>query len=137
MNSWSLANHALAPCAAYAVYFDHARRSSPEFRRQLRRNERRQERQAQVDAEAETQNQREAIKTAVDEAKEDGFPTSVEEKEAYFLDQVTVGEHLGADPSRAIEAALAFYKGLKVYPQPGDLIGIYDKTVPKVRWRCL
>ncbi|KAF3767763.1 protein import receptor MAS20, partial [Cryphonectria parasitica EP155] len=116
---------------AYAVYFDHARRSKPEFRRQLRRNDRRQARQAKVEAEVENLHQREAIKQAVDEAKEEGFPTSVEEKEAYFLDQVTMGEQLGSDPSRAIDAALAFYKGLKVYPQPGDLIGIYDKTVPK------
>lgn len=35
---------------------------------------------------------------------------------------------LGADK---IESALAFYKALKVYPQPKDLISIYDKTVPK------
>lgn len=35
---------------------------------------------------------------------------------------------LGSDN---IEAALAFYKALKVYPQPKDLISIYDKTVPK------
>lgn len=117
---------------AYAVYFDHARRNKPEFRRQLRRNERRQVRQAKVDAEAETQQQREIIKQVVDEARQEGFPTSVEEKESYFLEQVTQGETLGTDPSRAIEAALAFYKGLKVYPQPGDLITIYDKTVPKV-----
>lgn len=33
--------------------------------------------------------------------------------------------------SRNIEAALAFYKALKVYPEPKDLINIYDKTVPK------
>jgi len=26
------------------------------------------------------------------------------------------------------EAALCFYKALKVYPQPSDLITIYDKT---------
>lgn len=26
---------------------------------------------------------------------------------------------------------MAFYKALKVYPQPKDLISIYDKTVPK------
>lgn len=31
-----------------------------------------------------------------------------------------------------MEAALCFYKALKVYPQPSDLITIYDKTVPKV-----
>lgn len=30
-----------------------------------------------------------------------------------------------------MEAALCFYKALKVYPQPSDLMQIYDKTVPK------
>ena len=33
--------------------------------------------------------------------------------------------------SDQVEAALCFYKALKVYPQPRDLISIYDKTVPK------
>ena len=33
--------------------------------------------------------------------------------------------------SKQVEAALCFYKALKVYPQPKDLIQIYDKTVPK------
>ena len=33
--------------------------------------------------------------------------------------------------SKQVEAALCFYKALKVYPQPRDLISIYDKTVPK------
>ena len=39
-----------------------------------------------------------------------------------------IGLGIGSDQ---IEAALCFYKALKVYPQPGDLINIYDKTVPK------
>lgn len=30
-----------------------------------------------------------------------------------------------------LDAALCFYSALKVYPQPGDLIAIYDKTCPK------
>lgn len=33
--------------------------------------------------------------------------------------------------SDRVEAALCFYRALKVYPQPRDLIQIYDKTVPK------
>ncbi|TRX98723.1 hypothetical protein FHL15_000065 [Xylaria flabelliformis] len=33
--------------------------------------------------------------------------------------------------SQTTEAALAFYKALKVYPTPRDLISIYDKTVDK------
>jgi mitochondrial import receptor subunit TOM20 len=35
---------------------------------------------------------------------------------------------IGSDP---IGAALCFYKGLKVYPEPKSLIEIYDNTVPK------
>ena len=36
---------------------------------------------------------------------------------------------IGSDP---VDAALCFYRALKVYPQPRELINIYDKTVPKV-----
>lgn len=34
--------------------------------------------------------------------------------------------------SNQLDAALCFYKALKVYPNPGELVTIYDKTVPKV-----
>jgi import receptor subunit TOM20 len=37
----------------------------------------------------------------------------------------------GAD---SVEAALCFYRALKVYPNPRELINIYDKTVPKVSY---
>ncbi len=146
------------------MYFDYRRRSSPEFRRALRRNERRQQRAEKDQEQASAIAQRQFIKQAVDEAKEEGFPTSSEEKEAYFLEQVQAGEILGADrefppfrwntslpflwtrsglantyvlliptATKTVETALAFYKALKVYPTPGDLINIYDKTVSKVR----
>lgn len=138
--------------AGYAVFFDYRRRSQADFRRTLRRNERRQARAEKEEAEESTRRQRDAIKARVDEAKDEGFPTGVEEREAYFNEQVMSGEMLSSDrmdsppfhspdgaamlmPSTAtksIESALAFYKGLKVYPAPGDLIKIYDSTVPKV-----
>ncbi|GAO16775.1 uncharacterized protein UV8b_06793 [Ustilaginoidea virens] len=116
---------------AYALYFDFRRRSHAEFRRDLRRNERRQVRAEKDEAEASTRRQREAIKARVDEAKEEGFPAGVEEREVYFNEQVMSGELLSSDPAKTVESALAFYKGLKVYPAPGDLIKIYDSTVPK------
>ncbi|KAH6635140.1 mitochondrial outer membrane translocase complex, subunit Tom20 domain-containing protein [Chaetomium sp. MPI-SDFR-AT-0129] len=116
---------------AYAAYFDYRRRNSADFRRQLRRNQRQQQRAEKSHAEASAVAQRQAIKDAVDDAKEEGFPASAEEKEAYFLEQVQAGEVLGADPSKATEAAICFYKALKVYPTPNDLISIYDKTVSK------
>jgi len=116
---------------AYVAYFDYQRRNQAEFRRKLRRNERRQARAEKEEAEASTQRQRAAIKSLVDDAKVEGFPGGVEEREAYFNEQVMAGEMLSQDPSRKVESALAFYKGLKVYPAPGDLIKIYDSTVPK------
>ncbi|KAM7200064.1 Mitochondrial outer membrane translocase complex, subunit Tom20 domain containing protein [Naviculisporaceae sp. PSN 640] len=116
---------------AYAAYFDYRRRNDPEFRRSLRREYRRQARSEKEKAEAGVQAQRQRIKQAVDEAKEEGFPTSVEEKEAYFLEMVQNGELLGTDPTKTFDSALAFYKALKVYPTPGELINIYDKTVGK------
>lgn len=116
---------------AYAVYFDYQRRADPNFRRNLRKNERKQHRAEKDAAEMQTVRQRQEIKQAVAEAKEEGFPQDVEAKEAYFLQQVSEGETLSADPAHALDAALAFYKGLKVYPTPADLINIYDKTVPK------
>lgn len=45
-----------------------------------------------------------------------------------FKQTLTTNVRTGADQ---VEAALCFYKALKVYPSPRDLISIYDKTVPK------
>ena len=82
---------------AYAVYFDYKRRNDPEFRRQLRRSARRQARQEKEYAELSQQAQRQRVRQMVDEAKEEGFPTTSDEKEAYFLEQVQAGEIMGQD----------------------------------------
>lgn len=34
--------------------------------------------------------------------------------------------------SQSLEAALCFFRALKVYPNAEELFQIYDKTVPKV-----
>ncbi|KAL8743166.1 MAG: hypothetical protein Q9190_004450 [Brigantiaea leucoxantha] len=116
---------------AYAVYFDHKRRTDPEFRKALKRESRRIAKFEKEEAEAQGALQRETIRAAVTEAQDEGFPTNVEEKEAYFMNEVGRGEVLCQSESTHVEAALCFYKALKVYPQPTDLIQIYDKTVPK------
>ncbi|KAL8686964.1 MAG: hypothetical protein Q9224_005290 [Gallowayella concinna] len=122
-------------CLAYAVYFDHKRRTDPEFRKNLKRESKRiakvAKEEAKEEAEAQGAKQKRLIREAVTEAIEEGFPTNVEEKEAYFMNEVGHGEVLCQNESTHIEAGLCFYKALKVYPQPGDLITIYDKTVPK------
>jgi import receptor subunit TOM20 len=79
---------------AYAVYFDHRRRSDPEFRRQLKRDSKRQARAAKEEAEAQSKNQKKAIREAVDKANEAGFPEDPEEIEGYFMQEVAQGEGL-------------------------------------------
>lgn len=82
---------------AYAVYFDHKRHTDPEFRRSLKKNNRRLARAVKEEAEAHGAMQKEAIKKAVQQAKAEGFPTDLEEKESYFMGQVAKGETLCAE----------------------------------------
>lgn len=83
--------------AAYALYFDHKRRTDPDFRKALKREARREARVARSQAEAAGAAQKNAIKRAVQEAEEEGFPSGVEDREAYFMQQVAEGESLSQD----------------------------------------
>ncbi|KAI5806759.1 putative mitochondrial import receptor subunit [Peziza echinospora] len=115
-----------------AIYFDYKRRNDPEFRKALRRDRKKYVKvQKQQEAAASAQ-QRDAIAHALLQVEIEGFPEDVDQKEAFFMNEVAQGEGLCQEgPERALDAALCFYKALKVYPQPKDLISIYDKTVPK------
>ena len=84
---------------AYAAYFDHKRRTDPEFRKALKRESRREARVAREQAEAQGAQQKTTLREAVKKAKEIGFPTEIEEKESYFMNEVARGETLCQDGS--------------------------------------
>jgi import receptor subunit TOM20 len=52
---------------------------------------------AREEAEQERLHTRAAIKSAVKDAQAEGFPTDVEEKEAYFMQEVSRGEALSGE----------------------------------------
>lgn len=79
---------------AYAIYFDHRRRTDPNFRKELKRESKRQARAAKEEAEAQGKEQKQAIRDAVARANEEGFPKDPEEIEAYFMQEVAQGEAL-------------------------------------------
>jgi import receptor subunit TOM20 len=85
------------PCSAYAVYFDYQRRNNPDFRKALKRDAKRQARKAKEEDEALGKQQKAEIKAAIEEALEEGFPTDIEEKEAFFLQQISQGEAMAND----------------------------------------
>ncbi|CAG8596803.1 8167_t:CDS:2 [Ambispora gerdemannii] len=72
------------------------------------------------------------VREALDEVGKEDFPETVEGKEKFFMDQVAMGESLFAGGESGYQsAAICFYKALKVYPSPVELIMIYQKTIPE------
>lgn len=118
---------------AYAVYFDHKRRSDPAFRKTLKKQHKKVAKAMEQEAKASENAQKDKIKQVVEEANDEGFPRDPEETEAYFMQEVAQGEQMATSGADPVETALCFYRALKVYPNPRELISIYDKTVPKVR----
>jgi mitochondrial import receptor subunit TOM20 len=63
----------------------------------LKKESKRQARAAKEEAAAYTVRQRAAIKTAMAKLKEEGFPSDVEEREAYFMSEVARGEIMSGE----------------------------------------
>ncbi len=117
----------------YAIYFDYKRRNDPEFRKAIKRE---QKRLASVQKEKEREEAEgfeQHITRAYKKCKETTLPTSPEEREQAFMQEVAKGEQLyGQGKQNAIESAVCFFKALRMYPQPAELIKIYEQTVPDV-----
>ncbi len=82
---------------AYALYFDHRRRTDADFRKALKRESRRQDKVAKAESAAEVANQRKQIRELLEEANKAGFPTDPERIEEYFLAEVAAGEEMCTD----------------------------------------
>lgn len=116
--------------AAYVAYFDYQRRADPNFRRKLRRNERQQHR-AEKDAAAEDAVRlRQTIKAVVAEAKEEGYPTDTEGREAYFLQAVSEGETLSADRECLPVVACERIGGCKIQEPTANLNDLTQPPAP-------
>ncbi|PWZ03195.1 MAS20-domain-containing protein, partial [Testicularia cyperi] len=117
----------------YAIYFDHKRQTDPAFRKSLKKDNKKTVKASKREAAKRAKEEDKFIEELLAEVRSPGtFPAGVEEREQYFLKYVSLGEQLfamGAD--KYLEASAAFFKALKVYPQPVELIMIYQKAVPK------
>jgi len=125
---------------AYAIYFDHRRRTDAKFRKRLRREKKKVDKSVAQEATSTSASGAASgdvalptaeIIAAMARIKDDQVPTTPSERESYFMLQVEKGELLCAQgPDYAVEAALAFFGALRVYPSPVELIVIFQKTVP-------
>ena len=118
---------------AYAVYFDYKRRNDVDFRRKLKKEKKRVNKaaaQAQASEEVPLTVSPEMLREAMEAIKNEPVPP-IEQREGYFMSQVSMGEQLASQgPTFHLPAAIAFFRALRVYPAPAELIGIYESTVP-------
>lgn len=120
-----------AAAVGYAVYFDYSRRHNAEFRKALRKSAKKHAKIQTDEANSAKSAKVSQMKQILEESlKEEPLPTSPAEKEQYFMTQVTQGEQLASIPGNEIPAAIAFYRALSVYPNPTDILGIYQKSIP-------
>ncbi|XP_006456742.1 hypothetical protein AGABI2DRAFT_195752 [Agaricus bisporus var. bisporus H97] len=128
---------------AYLVYFDYKRRNDSQFRKKLRKEKKRvnktvAEEKSQSAASDTAPSDTELLREALEQVKSEHVPSTSEEKETYFMTQVSMGEQLASQgPSLHVPAAIAFYKALRVYPTPVELIMIYQKTVPEAIFKLI
>lgn len=115
----------------YAVYFDYQRRNNPEFRKSLKKQEKKLQHAAEARSKVEKEKTSQALRAAAAELKAEPVPTSPEQQEAYFQEQVAEAEKFATmGPDAYIESAKHFFRALRVYPQPVELLMIYQKVAP-------
>ncbi|KAJ3740960.1 hypothetical protein DFH05DRAFT_1507880 [Lentinula detonsa] len=132
----TIAGIAALSIVAYAVYFDYKRRNDVDFRKKLKKDKKRVDKsiassKASLPPDSSAVSADE-LREALEQVKAEQVPASPEQKEAYFMAQVASGEQLSLKgPMFSLPAALAFYRALRVYPSPVELMVIYQKTVPE------
>ena len=88
----------------------------------------------------------EYLKDALELVKNEVYPSSIDDKEKYFMENLQQGEvlfrqgrplvdiqyvKLASGAEKTAESAACFFRAVKVYPNPVDLLVILQKSVPE------
>ncbi|KAG8833847.1 hypothetical protein FRC17_009964 [Serendipita sp. 399] len=126
--------------AGYAVYFDYVRRNDPQFRKRLRKEKKRVDRSNSsikaAAASAKGLPTDAELDAALQLVRDENLPATPEEKEQYFMQNLAIGEQLSTQ-GLALPAALAFFRAMRVYPEPMQLVMILEKTLPDDMFRIV
>ncbi|KAI8871297.1 SET domain-containing protein [Ramicandelaber brevisporus] len=156
--SWLFAGLAVAAVAGigYATYFDYRRRNDKTFRKALQKERKKAAKKDQqkrsaaaggagadsttssrsgagdadgADASPEALEKR--VKELLAQIAKDELPTTPEGLEQMFTENLTRGEQLmQLGPDAFDVAALCYYRALRVFPNPIELITVYQRTLP-------
>ncbi|KAJ2819499.1 mitochondrial import receptor subunit tom20, partial [Coemansia erecta] len=133
----------------YIAYFDYKRRNDRQFRRKLKRDRKKAEKTATKITNSNNNSNGNGDGPSLDDISDQALellnavakeklPESPEEKEQFFMAQVSKGEALcGSGAAGYAEAACRFFQALKVYPNPVELVMIYQKTTPDMVFKLV
>ncbi|KAJ3368851.1 hypothetical protein HDU91_000232 [Kappamyces sp. JEL0680] len=132
----------LGACAValvgYGIYFDHQRRNNPEFRKRLGwclvvLTVAQQKREAAKIRESHASKKAAAASAGSFQLADEPVPLTNEGREAYFMNNLQLGEQLMQKGPTAFDAAATcFYRALKVYPEPQKLLEVLSQSLPEV-----
>ncbi|KEP55343.1 hypothetical protein V565_005710 [Rhizoctonia solani 123E] len=129
----SAASAAIA-ITGYLIYFDYKRRNDAGFRKKLRKEKKKAAKSAKEVEETTPPapgRSQEELKEMLDKINAEPLPALPTDREKYFMDHVGMGEQmLLRGPAFEVPAALAFYRALRAYPSPVEIIMIFQNTLP-------
>lgn len=68
-------------------------------------------------------------KSLRDSLANDPLPKNLADQEKFFVQEIGRADELNNKGASDVETALAFYRALAVYPNPIELLAVYDKSV--------
>lgn len=97
----------------------------------MKRSTKKHIKEQKIAAEAGKSELRARIQKALKESLEnDPLPEDLQEREKFFTAEVQRADELSnGGEAEHLNASLAFYRSLRVYPNPVELLNIYDKTL--------
>ncbi|KAI9278673.1 hypothetical protein BDA99DRAFT_492839 [Phascolomyces articulosus] len=118
----------IAASLVYVIYFDHKQRNDSELKKQLKRECKNVEKTAKPTEIRKLK----LINQVLVAVEKEPLPVTPEAKEKYYIEQLAFGERLcAAGEVFYDDAVLPFYKAFKAYPDPLELMKIYQKTLPE------
>lgn len=111
------------------AYFDYQRRNSTDFRRKLKKTAKKHQKAQAAAAESQKGELQAQYHQALKESLENSpLPDDLQTREKVFVSEVSKADELISSGDN-LGAAIAFYRALAIYPNPVDLLNIYDKSL--------
>ncbi|EDO14976.1 hypothetical protein Kpol_387p2 [Vanderwaltozyma polyspora DSM 70294] len=128
----------LLSVTSYAIYFDYQRRNDPVFRKRIKKKNQHRLKGQQLEKETTKQEKLQEVSDFLTkELVSDPLINDADAMESVFTTNIELAETLSKISGKELESAAKFYKALSAYPNPADLLEVYQRSVPEAIYEKL